>query len=151
MKVQRRRRRCRRRHLSLAYSRSLDTSTPLSLLRRGYSGTSTSTTFTTALGRRHLASIRQSSKFLSLALSLQFLLSAFTHETKARSLDRSLSSAVLQVDTCSHTSAPCRRTSGLEQFVSSNFLPDAFSIFLVVCRMYQRIEWIFAKRRERRC
>lgn len=42
--------------------RSLDTSTPLSLLRRGYSGTSTSTTITTTPGcrrrRRHLASVR---------------------------------------------------------------------------------------------
>ena len=147
MKVQQRR---RRRHLSPAYSRSLDTSTPLSLLRRGFSGTSTSTTFTTTPGRRHLASIRQSSKFLSLALSPRFLPFAFTLETKSCSLDRSLSFVVLQVDTCSYTSAPCRRTGEL---VNSSyrriFYPMLLAYFSQFVECIKRIERIFAKRRER--
>lgn len=90
--------------------RSLDTSTPLSLLRRGYSGTSTSTTITATPGcrrrrrrRRHLASVRHPSESLFLLRSFLFRLSP-SWETRTHSLDRSLFSTLLQVDTlCSHT------------------------------------------------
>lgn len=140
----------RRRHHPTRVSRSLDTSTPLSLLRRGYSGTSTSTTIATTPGcrRRHLASVRHPS--LSPSSAPSFRLSP-SWETRT-SLSRSI--FILRRSTSRHAVLvhPSRRVRGFArtQSVPSNFLSDAFSIFHAVCRISAKREYS-SKRKERRC